>query len=47
MLVDSGTGATTNHTYTAAGTYTATLSLGPTKVQQKIQVTIAAGIETR
>ena len=29
------------------GTYTATLSLGATKVQQKIQVTIAAGIETR
>jgi photosystem II stability/assembly factor-like uncharacterized protein len=29
------------------GTYTATLSLGPIKVQQKIQVSIAAGIETR
>ena len=29
------------------GTYTATLSLGTAKVQQKIQVTIAPGIETR
>ena len=29
------------------GTYTATLSLGPTKAQQKLQVTIAPGIETR
>lgn len=29
------------------GTYTATLVLGSTKVQQKLQVTIAAGIETR
>lgn len=29
------------------GIYTATLNLGPTKVQQKLQVTIAAGIETR
>ncbi len=29
------------------GTYTATLSLGPAKAQQKLQVTIAPGIETR
>ena len=29
------------------GTYTATLTMGATKVQQKLQVTIAAGIETR
>ncbi|WP_243300928.1 WD40/YVTN/BNR-like repeat-containing protein [Geothrix oryzisoli] len=29
------------------GTYTATLTLGAAKVQQKIQVTIAQGIETR
>ena len=29
------------------GTYTLTLSLGATKVQQKLQVTIAPGIETR
>lgn len=29
------------------GTYTATLSLGPVKVQQTFEVTIAAGIETR
>ena len=29
------------------GTYSATLSLGTAKVQQKIQVTIAPGIETR
>ncbi|MFZ1375495.1 MAG: hypothetical protein WAS25_02755 [Geothrix sp.] len=29
------------------GTYTATLSLGSSKVQQKLQVTIAAGVETR
>ena len=29
------------------GTYTATLSMGATKVQQKLQVTIAAGIEPR
>jgi len=29
------------------GTYTATLSLGANKVVQKLQVTIAAGIETR
>ena len=29
------------------GTYTATLTMGPAKVHQKFQVTIAAGIETR
>jgi hypothetical protein len=29
------------------GTYTATLTMGTAKVQQKFQVTIAPGIETR
>ena len=33
--------------FVRSGTYTATLSLGSTKVQQKLQVTIAPGIETR
>ena len=35
------------HKFVRPGTYTATLSLGADKAQQKIQITIAPGIETR
>jgi hypothetical protein len=35
------------HKFVPSGTYTATLTMGTAKAQQKIQVTIAAGIETR